>query len=272
MADAWHALADPWSQAIMRHALLEVVLVGASCGALGCWAVLYRLSYGAESLAHAMFPGLAVAALAGAPLALGGAGGLVVAAVAIALAGRARGVEPDTAVAVVVTTLFGAGVLLALSPASPPGLQALLFGDVLGASDADLALAGGLAAVLLAGLWLGHWRLLAVGFDPLGARALGVARLRVDFALLALLALAVLVAVQGLGNLLVVAVLIAPAAAARLLTRRLGTMLATSAALAVACGVGGLYLSYYVKVATGAAMAGLMVAAYLVALGLRRVR
>ena len=139
MSSAWHAVAEPWGEAIMRHALLEVTIVGAACGALGVWVVLYGLSYGAESLAHSMFPGLAVAALIGLPLALGGAGGLLLAGAGIALAGRVKGVGGDNAVAVVVTSLFGLGALLALSPASPPGLQSILFGDVLGASDADLA-------------------------------------------------------------------------------------------------------------------------------------
>ena len=107
-------------------------------GTLGCWIVLFELSYSAESFSHAMFPGLVVAALAGASLVLGGAAGLAVAAIAIALAGRAPEIGSDTAVAVVVSSLFGLGALLALSASSPPGLGSLLFGDVLGVSDLDL--------------------------------------------------------------------------------------------------------------------------------------
>jgi len=263
MASVGHALLGPWGEPIMWHALLEVVFVGAACGALGVWVVLYALSYSAESMAHAMFPGLAVAAIGALPLALGGAAGLLVAGVAIALAARVKGVGADNAVAVVITGLLGVGALLALSPASPPGLEALLFGDVLGAGTADLALAGVLAALVLAGVWGAHWRLLTVGFDRAAARSLGVPPLAVELALLVLLALAVLVGVQGLGNLLVVAVLIAPAATARGLTRRLGPMIALAAALGVAGGIGGLYLSYYVDVATGAAIAGLLVLAFL---------
>lgn len=247
----------------MRHAGLEVVFAGAACGALGVWIVLYALSYSAESLAHGMFPGLVLAALAGAPLVLGGAAGLALAGVAVALAARVRNVGPDNAVAVVITSLLGAGVLLALSPASPPGLNELLFGDVLGASDADLVLAGALAVVVLAGMWAAHWRLLAAGFDRGGARALGVSPLRAELTLLLLLAVAVLVGVQGLGNLLVVAALIAPAATARTLTRRLGPMIGLAAAIGAAGGIGGLYLSYYAGVAAGAAIAGLLVVAFL---------
>jgi ABC-type Mn2+/Zn2+ transport system permease subunit len=142
-------LLEPWREPILREALIEMILVGVACGALGVWIVLYGLSYSAESLAHAMFPGLAVAALLGVPLVLGGALGLALAGVAIALAARVRGIGADNAVAVVITTLFGVGALLALSPASPPALQGLLFGDVLATTTTHLLLAGGLSAALL---------------------------------------------------------------------------------------------------------------------------
>jgi len=259
------ALTEPFSQGIMQRALLEVVVLGLVGGALGCWIVLSELSYGAESLAHGMFPGLVLAALTGIPLMLGGALGIVVAAVAVALASRVPGIGRDNGVAVVVTTLFGLGALLALSPDVPPGIQGLLFGDVLGTTASDLLLGAALAAVVLVALWLLHWRLLAVGFDRTSAGAFGASPLLADAALLVLLAVAVLVAVQGLGNLLVVAVLVAPAAAARLLCRRLVPMMAAAVAIAVVAGLAGLYLSYYAKVAAGASIAGLMVFAYLLA-------
>jgi ABC-type Mn2+/Zn2+ transport system permease subunit len=239
--------------------------------------VLYSLSYSAESLAHTLLPGLVAAALLGLPLLLGGAVGILAAALAIAVAGRTPEVSNDTAVAVVVTALFGLGVLLALSPETPPGLQGLLFGDVLGVSDGDLALAGGLTLAALAALAGLHGRLAVVGFDRSNARGLGVAPLAVDAALLVLLAVALLIAVQGLGNLLVVAVLIAPAAGARLLARRLAPMMALSAAIAVGSALGGLYLSYYARTAAGASIAAVLVGAYVAiacarALGGRRAR
>jgi ABC-type Mn2+/Zn2+ transport system permease subunit len=267
-----HAIGDPWADPVGRRALLEVALLGITGGALSCWIVFYNLSYAAESVAHALLPGLVVAALLGLPLLLGAAGGLLVAALGVALAGQVPAIGRDTAVAVVVTTLFGAGVLLALSPASPPGLDSLLFGDVLGVTDGELALAGALAALTVVALALLHGRLLVVGFDRAAARALGVRALVVDGALLVLLALALLVAVQGLGNLLVVAVLVAPACAARLLARRMGPMMLASGAVAVLAGIAGLYLSYYAGTAAGASIAALLVAAYPLAAAARHVR
>src|SRR5262245_5858149 len=145
LANVVDTLTHPWAQGIMRRALLEVALIGTVGAALGCWIVLYELSYSAESLAHSIFPGLALSAVTGLPLLVGGALGVLVAALAIALAGQVRGIAPDTAVAVVVTSLLGAGSMLALSPSSPPGIQNLLFGDVLASSDLDLALAAALA-------------------------------------------------------------------------------------------------------------------------------
>ena len=266
LATLWHDLVLPWEQSIDRRAFLEVVLLGLTGGALGCWIIFYNLSYATESLAHALLPGLVAAALLGLPLILGGAAGLAVAALAIAVAARTPAIGRDTAIAVVVTALVGLGALLALAPATPAGLGELLFGDVLGVSDTDLVLAGGLAAAVIAALLVLHGRLLLVGFDRLNAPALGVRPGAIDAALLLLVAGALLVAVQGLGNLLVVAVLVGPAACARAVTQRMAPMMTVAATIAVLAGIGGIYLSYYAGTATGASIAAVIVGTYLVAL------
>ena len=259
-------LTDPLSQEFMRRALLEVGLISLASGALGCWVIFYGVSYAAESLAHALFPGLVLAALVGVPVLVGGIPGITIAAIAIALVGRTPGIGRDAAVSVVVTALFGLGALLALSPASPPGIQTLLFGDILAPSDTDLILSGVLAATVVAILLVLHWRLLAVAFDRSTAGVLGTPPILADVAVLVLLAGAVLVAAQGLGTLLAVAALVGPAATARLLTRRLGAMMVASTALGIVAGIGGLYLSYYAGLAAGASIAALIVVGYFLAL------
>jgi ABC-type Mn2+/Zn2+ transport system permease subunit len=260
---------EPLQETFMQRALVEIALIGLASGALGCWVVLYEFSYAAESLAHSIFPGLVLATLSGVPLLLGAAPAIAVAALAIAVAGRVPGVGRDVAVAVVVTTMFGLGALLALSPDSPPGIESLLFGDILGPTDGDLAGAAVLAVLVAGALRLLHGRLLATGFDRASARALGLGPAAVDAALLVLLSAAIVVAVQGLGNLLVVAVFVGPAAAARLLTERIGPMIALATAIALLAGLAGLYLSYYAGTAAGASIALAIVAAYLLAVGLR---
>jgi ABC-type Mn2+/Zn2+ transport system permease subunit len=260
-----HALLEPWTHGFMQRSLIELVLVGALTGVLGCWIVFYELAYSAESLSHALFPGLVGAALLGLPLLLGAAVGLGAGALGIALAGAIRGVGRDTAVAIVVTTLFGAGVLLALTPASPPGIQQLLFGDPLAVVPSDLVVAGILCATALVALAALHRPLLALAFDRSSAHALRLRPLPIELSLVALIAVAILVAVQALGNLLVVAVLVAPAASARLLTHRLSVMMLAAVAIAVAGSVCGLYLSYYAGVAAGASIAAMLVGAYALA-------
>src|SRR3954464_770132 len=147
ITDVWNWLADPWGGEVMRRATAEVVLLGIAGGAIGCWIVLNELSYGAESLPHAMFPGLVIAALLGAPLLVGGSAGLIAAALAIAAAARTPLIGRDSAIAVVVTGLFGLGVLLALSPATPQSVQSLLFGDILGVTGSDVLAAAALTLV-----------------------------------------------------------------------------------------------------------------------------
>lgn len=259
-------LTDPLGQEFIRRALLEVGLISLASGALGCWVVFFGVSYAAESLAHAIFPGLVVAALVGVPILVGGVPGIVVAAVAIALAARVPGIGRDTGVAVVVTGFFGLGALLALSPSSPPGIQSLLFGDILAPSDADLILSAALSLGVLAALRLLHWRLLAVAFDRTTAKSIGASPGVADVAVLVALAAAVLVAAQGLGTLLAVAALVGPAATARVLTRRIGAMMVVSTLLGLAAGLAGILLSYHLGLAAGAAIAACMVVAYLLAI------
>jgi ABC-type Mn2+/Zn2+ transport system permease subunit len=257
---------EPLSEPFMQRALAEVVLLGLAGGALGCWVVFYGFSYAAESLAHSIFPGLVLAAIAGAPLLLGAAPAIVLAAAAIALIARIAGVGRDAAVAVVVTTMFGLGALLALAPSSPPGIESLLFGDVFGVTDGDLAAAAALALLVVVALRLLHGRLLIAGFDRGTARSLGVSPALADAALLILLGAGIVVAVQGLGNLLVVAVFVGPAAAARQLSERMLPMMLLAAGLAALAGVAGLYLSYYAGTAGGASVALAIVAIYLLSL------
>jgi ABC-type Mn2+/Zn2+ transport system permease subunit len=261
---------EPLREPFMQRAIAEIALLALAGGALGCWVVLYELSYAAESLAHSLFPGLVLAAIAGLPLLLGATPAIVLAGLAIALVGRVTGVSREVGVAVVVTTMFGLGALLALSPESPPGIESLLFGDILGPSDGDLIAAAALVAAVAVSLPLLHARLLASGFDRAAARSLGLSPALADAALLILLGAGVVVAVQGLGNLLVVAILVGPAAAARNLTDRVAPMIAVACAVGVLAGLAGLYLSYYAGTAGGASVALAILAAYLLSLAAAR--
>jgi ABC-type Mn2+/Zn2+ transport system permease subunit len=246
---------------IELRAMLELAVAGGFCGALGFWVVSERLTYGAESLSHGLLPGLVLAGLADAPLLLGAAGGAVVAAALIALAARDPRAGPDTGTAVAVSGLVGLGSLLALAPEAPQRLEELLFGDPLGVTTGDLVAAGVLLVVGGAALAALHRPLLASSFDAPGAAALGLRPALVRLALLTLMAAAIAVTVQGLGALLVLAVLVAPAVAVRgHAPGPAGAMLAGAAVAAVA-GIAGIQLSSLAGTAAGASVALVLCAA-----------
>ena len=265
-------LTDPFAGGLMQRALAEVLILALACGPLGVWVLLYRQSYAAESLSHGMLPGLVLAALVGAPLLLGAAGGVIAAAVAIALAGRDERLEGDVGVAVAIAALFGLGALLALSPEVPARLGELLFGDLLGVTGRDLAEAAILAGCVAVALALGHRRLAASAFDRAAAPSLGARPGRWELVLLVLLAVCTVAAVRGLGNLLVVAMILAPAAAALNLAARLPAALVLGAVLAGLAGVLGLIASYHFEVAAGASVALAAVLIFLASLGLPKIR
>ncbi|HEX8207930.1 MAG TPA: metal ABC transporter permease [Solirubrobacteraceae bacterium] len=244
---------------ILDRALLEAVLLGLACGPLSVWLLAYRDAYAAESLSHAMLPGLAIAAAAGAPLVLGGAAGILVAALLIALAARDDRIGGEVAIAVTVTALFGLGALLALDSDTP--LADLLFGDLLGVTDGQLAEAAALAVGVPLALAAAHRPLTAVAFAPLPS--LRPARVRAG--LLVLLGVAIVVAVQGLGNLLVLALLVAPGVSAGLATR-LSARLVLGAVVGAGSGALGVYASDRLGTAAGASVALVLVSVAVVAL------
>lgn len=249
------ALLDPWRSGIGQRALAEVVLLGALGGALGFWVLRFGLTYGAESLAHGLLPGLVIAAVAGFPLLLGAAIGIAAAAVLLATAAGDERAGPDTGTAVVVTGMLGLGGLLAFSPDVPPRLGELLFGDPLSISGGDLVAAGAVAAgggLALAAL---HRPLAAVAFDSAGAAALGLRPGLVRLGLLALLVATVAVGARGFGNLLVLAVLVAPAIAVRRHASTPAAAMRAGALVAAAAGMAGLYASHHLSIAAGGAIA-----------------
>lgn len=246
---------DPLRSGIDRRALLELALVGSLCGALGFWVVTERLAYSAESISHGLLPGLVLASLAGSSLLLGAAGGALAAAVLIAVAARDQRAGPDAGTAVAVTGLVGLGALLAFAPDSPQRLEELLFGDPLGVTDGDLAAATALVVLGGGALAALHRPLAAVAFDPGAAAAAGLQPERLRLALLVLLAAAVAVAVQGLGALLVLAVLIAPPIAVRAHARTPARAMLAGAAVAVLAATLGMEVSFHAHSAAGASVA-----------------
>jgi manganese/iron transport system permease protein len=245
-------LTDPWGTELVSRAGIELALVGVLGGVLGVFVVVRGLPYTVEAFAHTVLPGAVLATVLGGSVLLGGLAAAGAAAIGIALASRHGATNEDTAVGVVFTGMFALGVLLAaaLGPLDRD-LTSFLFGSVLGVSRGDLLLSAG-ATLLVLAVVAALWRpLVATAFDREAAAGAGVRVARLDALLLALIALAVVVAVRAIGNVLVLAMFVAPAASARLVCRRLPSTVAASAGYGVVSGIGGLYLSFHAGLAAG---------------------
>jgi ABC-type Mn2+/Zn2+ transport system permease subunit len=235
----------------LREALLELLLLAITGGVLGAWIVLRRLAFFSHAAGSATFPGLVVAdasgfspSLAGLAVALGYAGG-------VQRTGRA-GREHGEGTALLLVAALAAGVILASDVfESGAAVDRLLFGTLLGLGTTDLAVSAAVAAIAIAAaLALGRtWS--AVGFDPDGARALGLPSRRADILLLGLVAVAAVAAIPAVGALLVTAVYVLPAAAARMLTGSIRGLVIGALALALVEGVVGLYLAYWLDIPPG---------------------
>lgn len=258
-------LAQPLAFEFMRRALLVAVVSGAVCAVLSCWMTLIGWSLLGDAVSHAVLPGVVLAYLFGLPFA---AGALVFGAGSVALIGvvnRTSRIKEDAAIGVVFTTLFAFGVVLASRVPSQTDLFHILFGNVLGVSTADIGQVLLMAAVVAVAVGLKHRDLTLFAFDRTHAHAIGLNPNRLEALLLGLLSLTVVIALQAVGIILVVAMVIIPGATAYLLTDRFERMLLIAVAVAVAASIAGTYLSFYLNVATGGSIVLAQAAAFCLA-------
>ncbi len=248
-------LADPWTSGLMRRAFFEAMLVGGLCGVLGCFVLVRGLAFLGEAIAHTVILGVVLAFLVGLPVA---AGAVALAAVTVLLTsaiGDDRRFSVDTAIGVLLPSLFGAGVaLIALSDGYRQSLDDVLFGAILATTETDLALAAAACALTAVVLALAGKELVLVAFDRAVAQAMGYRTRLLDVLLLGIVALAVVVALRAVGNVLLAGLLLGPPVTARLLCKTFWPMAACAAGVGVAASIAGLYLSWYVEVGGGAAI------------------
>ncbi|HRC62220.1 MAG: metal ABC transporter permease [Dehalococcoidia bacterium] len=258
---------DPLQYPFIQRALIEIAIVGALCGLLGCFVVLRGLAFIGDALAHAVFPGVVLSYLAGRSILIGAFvfGGLT--ALGIGVLSRSRRVSEDTAIGVIFAAFFALGVvLLSRQTGFRRDLGSLLFGSILGVSTQDVVVSALIAAVVVVVLFALMKEFTLVAFDVTLARSLGYPVFLLDLVLLLLVSATIVVSLQTVGNILILALIVTPPATARLLTDRLGRMLAISATTGVASGVAGLYISYHAGTAAGGTIVLTATACFLVAL------
>ena len=246
---------DPLAYGFMQRGLIASVMVGIVCAVMGTFVVLKGLAFIGDAVSHATFPGLVIAYIVGAPLYIGGAIAAVATALAIGLVSRRGKLRFDTSVGVLFAGTFAFGVLLFSTIKNyVADLLGYLLGNVLGISLGDLIQLAILGTIVLAIVLLIRKELLFATFDPLGAAASGLPVASLEYLLLALLGVTIVVSIQAVGIIMVVAMLVTPSATAQLLVVRFERMMALAVAIASVSAVTGLYLSFYLNLASGASI------------------
>jgi len=246
---------EPLQYGFMVRGLLAAIMVGVICPIIGSYMILRGMAFFGDALSHAILPGIVAAYLLAWPLAVGALVAGVVSAVAIGMISQRGKVQKDTAIGIVFAGAFALGVaMMSTVSGYSVDLTHILFGDVLGVTTRDLWLTLGLGALVLGCVVLFYKELLLLTFDPTLALVLRLPARALRYLLLILIAVTVVVALQTVGISLMLAMLVTPAAAAQLLTRRLPSMMLTAAVIGLFSNVAGLYLSFYINIASGPAM------------------
>ena len=255
MAEAIDLLRDPWSLEFMRRALLAAMVVSAVAAVIGSFVILKGMAFIGDALPHASFGGVAVAFVLGANLYLGGAIAAVLTAILIGFVSRRGLIKYDTAIGILFVGAFAAGILIISRQNNyTPDLFSFVFGNVLGVSWNDVWTTAALSAIILLLVLLFYKEILFVAYDPSMAAASGLPVAAIQYGLLALIGVTTVIGLQTVGIVLVVALLVTPAATAQLLTRRLPPMMAVGALVGVLSSLVGLYIAYYADVAASAAI------------------
>lgn len=259
-------LTDPLGYEFALRAIAEVVIMGVSCGAIGAYVVVRRLAFIGDAISHAVFPGIVVAYLIGASILLGALVTGILTALAIGWVVRGGRIREDAAIGIFFAAAFALGVMLISTQQTYQGdLTGFLVGNLQGVSLEDILISTATALIVLAVLAALHKELLMASFDRTLASALGYPVFALDLLLLVLLTVTIVVSIQAVGIILVLAMLVTPAATARLLVDRFAPMIVIGALIGAVIGVVGYYLSFHLATASGATIVLLMTVVFLVA-------
>lgn len=250
----------------MQNALLAAMLVGLICGVVGVFVVLKGLAFMGDALSHAIFPGIVIAYLAGANFLIGAMIAAIVVSILIGWTSSHTRINNDTAIGVFFAGAFAFGIaLISTQRTYSRDLTSFLVGSILGVSRNDLYLTAVVGALVLFVVALTRRELTSIAFDPVFSQADGINVRAFDQLFFVMLSLAIVISLQTVGNILVLALLVTPAATARLLTDRLVTMVGLSALLGALSALLGLYLSFHLSVASGASVVLVATAFFLLA-------
>ena len=246
----------PFQYGFMVRALIVSVLVGVMCPILGAYVITRGRAFMGDALAHSVLPGMVVAFLLGiSPFFAAVPAGIVI-ALLMGTVSRRTGISEDTSIGIVFAGMFALGlVMLSRATSVNVNIEDLLLGQVLGVTQTDVYVSVALTALVLIGLYAFHRQLVYTTFDEVGASVVGVKTNLIEYVLLALLALVIVIGIQAAGIVLVMAMLVTPAATGYLLARRFVGVMIIGALVGAASAIVGLYLSFHADLPSGPSMA-----------------
>jgi manganese/iron transport system permease protein len=268
---------EPFQYAFMQRGLIAAVMVGIVCATVGVYVVLRGMAFFGNALAHTILPGVAagylVSGTSGTALFWWALVTAILSSFGISAMSQSGRMREDTAIGIIFAGMFALGIALISSVRSySTDLTHFLFGNVLGVSAGDLWLTAIFGMVILLVIFLFYKEFMVLSFDPVLAKTLRLPAGFLNHLLLVLIAVAIVVSLQTVGVALMVAMLVTPAATAQLVTHRLWKMMFISAAIAVFSGVMGLFISFYVSIASGAAIVLIATLIFILTLGFQRLR
>lgn len=238
--------------AFLPKALVMAMMSSVICGVVGTHVVLRGMAFIGDAVAHSVFPGLAIAFVIQGNLVLGGTIAGLVTAILVAVFAQNRRLNETSIIGVLFVAAFALGVvIISQTPGYSGSLESFLFGSITGIANSDLVVVAVTGVAVLGILFLFHKELITVSLDRESARAMGIPVFWFDLLLYVLVTFAVVVSVQTIGNILVLALLVTPAATARLLTDRMGVMMVISPAIGGIGALIGLYISWGWDLPTG---------------------
>ena len=256
-------LLGPLLFAPTQRALLAAIIIGVICAVMGAFVVIQNLAFIGDALAHAAFPGVVIASLIGLPLSVGGTIVGIATAFGIGYVTRRSRVSLDTAIGVLFAGTFALGLaLLSLRSGYTGDLLGLIVGDVLAVGPSDLLSIAVLGVAVIGMTMLLYKEFVLMAFDPTAAEAQGLPTASLHYVLLALLAVTIVIAIQIVGIVLVVAMLVTPAATGSILARRFPQVIAWAAAQGIVAAILGIYSSYYINIPAGPAIVLVNTAAF----------
>ncbi|MDC7227017.1 MAG: metal ABC transporter permease [Spirochaetales bacterium] len=263
---------EPLQYGFILRGLIGGLFTAAACATLSAFVVWRGMSFMGDALAHSVLPGIVVAYILGISLLWGALGAASFVVIGIGLISSKGNLREDTAIGVVFTGFFALGILMLSRVATFSDLSHILFGNILGVSTQDLIMMAVVTVIVIAGTFLSFKEIVTASFDPAHSTAIGLSPALVRYIVLIMLALTTVVAIQTVGVVLVLALLVTPGASASLVSRRLPSIIGLSLLLAGLATIIGFYVSFYIDLSSGPSIVLALTAEFLICILIRKIK